>query len=60
MELSAFKTPEALGSLNIRVVQIDGNPWFVAADVCRALGLRMTGGVSYHLRHLRKDEKGRT
>ena len=23
----------------VRVVQIDGEPWFVAADVCRALGL---------------------
>ncbi|PLX38654.1 MAG: BRO domain-containing protein [Hyphomicrobiales bacterium] len=23
----------------IRVVDIDGKPWFVAADVCRALGL---------------------
>lgn len=24
----------------IRIVTIDGNPWFVAADVCEALGLR--------------------
>ena len=23
----------------VREVQIDGEPWFVAADVCRALGL---------------------
>ena len=25
----------------VRVVQIDGDPWFVAADVCKALGLRV-------------------
>ena len=25
-------------SHSIRVVTLDGNPWFVAADVCRALG----------------------
>jgi prophage antirepressor-like protein len=27
---------------NIRVVEIDNNPWFVAADVCKALGLGNT------------------
>lgn len=26
--------------VNIRTTQIDGEPWFVAADVCRALNLR--------------------
>ncbi|MBD7942150.1 BRO-N domain-containing protein [Brevundimonas guildfordensis] len=26
--------------VNIRTTMIDGDPWFVAADVCRALGLR--------------------
>jgi prophage antirepressor-like protein len=26
-------------SANIRVVEIAGSPWFVAADVCRALTL---------------------
>jgi prophage antirepressor-like protein len=27
----------------VRVVMIDGNPWFLAKDVCRALGI---GNVS--------------
>ena len=35
-ELSVFEK-EQFGS--IRVKQIDGEPWFVAADVCRALGV---------------------
>ncbi|WP_181164648.1 BRO-N domain-containing protein [Amaricoccus solimangrovi] len=25
---------------NIRVVEIDGSPWFVAVDVCKALGIK--------------------
>ena len=43
----------------IRVVMIEGErgvePWFVAADVCRALGLTNT---SASLRPLSDDEKG--
>jgi prophage antirepressor-like protein len=34
--LTTFTAP--IGA-NIRVVEIDGSPWFVAADVCRALTL---------------------
>jgi len=26
----------------VRVVELEGNPWFVAADVCRVLGLNNT------------------
>ncbi len=26
---------------DFRTLEIDGEPWFVFADVCRALGLRM-------------------
>ena len=37
----------------IRVVMIDGEPWFVAADVCRVLEL---GNVSQALTRLDKDE----
>lgn len=33
----------------------DGEPWFVAADVCRALGIT---NVSQAIRHLDDDEKG--
>jgi prophage antirepressor-like protein len=39
----------------IRVVMIAGDPWFVAADICRALGL---GNVSMAVRILDEDEKG--
>lgn len=30
---------KTFASFAIRIVTIDGNPWFVAADVCRALGI---------------------
>lgn len=39
---------------NIRVVTIDGNPWFVAADVCKAIGLSNT---TLAVRPLADDEK---
>lgn len=39
----------------IRVVEQDGEPWFVAADVCRALDLSDT---SKSLERLDEDEKG--
>lgn len=29
---------------DVRVVMIDGAPWWVAADVCRALGIHVYGG----------------
>ena len=38
----------------IRVVIIDGNPWFVPTDVCRALEI---GNPSQALKHLDEDEK---
>ncbi|MQM39672.1 hypothetical protein KBTX_03702 [wastewater metagenome] len=38
----------------IRVVTIDGEPWFVAADVCRVLGLT---NPAVAIRPLRMDEK---
>jgi prophage antirepressor-like protein len=40
------------------VVDIDGSPWFVAADVCRALGLKphTSGGWGHHLGRLGEDE----
>ena len=38
----------------MRVVQKDGEPWFVAADVCRALGL---GNVGQAVAGLDDDEK---
>lgn len=38
---------------NVRVVQIDGEPWFVAADVCKALEI---GNPSDALKRLDNDE----
>ena len=40
---------------DIRTVTIDGEPWFVAADVCRALEI---GNPSQALSRLEEDEKG--
>lgn len=42
-------------SNTIRVVEINGEPWFVAADVCRVLGLDNTGMA---LRKLDDDQVG--
>lgn len=39
----------------IRIVKIDGEPWFVAKDVCDALGLSRTHSG---MRRLDEDEKG--
>lgn len=36
---------------------IEGEPWFVAADVCRALGLSLRKGAGNNLRHLDADQK---
>ncbi|VWD15594.1 BRO-N domain-containing protein [Burkholderia contaminans] len=42
-------------SQRVRIVMLDGNPWFVASDVCKALGI---GNPSEALRNLDQDEKG--
>ena len=55
--------PLDLKGAQVRVVELEGNPWFVAADVCRALGMYLlpngqpnaTGAT----RRLGDDEKGR-
>ncbi|MBK1637274.1 BRO-N domain-containing protein [Rhodovulum adriaticum] len=41
-------------SSTIRVVTIEGQPWFVAADVCRVLGI---GNTTNAVRPLHDDEK---
>ena len=43
----------------VRVVTIDGTAWWVAVDVCRALGLTTAGGATRHLTNLNQDEVGR-
>ena len=40
----------------LRVIDRDGEPWFVAADVCRALGLNTAGGASRHFGNLNPSE----
>jgi prophage antirepressor-like protein len=54
--LSTFTTP---AGATIRGVEIDGNPWFVAADFCRALDLAVgpDGSFRQHSRKLAADER---
>ena len=52
-DLKIFENPQ-FGK--VRVIERDGEPWFVAADVCRALEL---GEVHVAMRRLDDDEKGR-
>lgn len=47
------------GLMNIRVIEQEGQPWFVAADVCECLGLKADNqNRSYqnHYRRLAQDE----
>jgi len=46
----------AFGDELVRVVDRNGEPWFVARDVCRALELQ--GGAAQHLRNVDDDDKG--
>jgi prophage antirepressor-like protein len=41
----------------VRHVLIDNEPWFVAADVCRCLQLRMAKGTHMHVAKLDAHEK---
>ena len=45
---------------HIRTVWFEGKPWFVAADVCRALGLSLGSGTTTHLSQFGADEVRRT
>lgn len=49
-ELTVFENPQ-FGQ--VRTLEIDGEPWFVAVDVCRALKIDRT-----QVRRLDSDEKG--
>ena len=42
-------------SKSVRTILRDGDPWFVATDICRILGL---GNVAMAIRRLDPDEKG--
>lgn len=52
-EVQIFQSPE-FGE--VRTVTIDHEPWFVAADVCKALDI---GDTHVAIRRLDEDEKGR-
>lgn len=42
--------------MSLRVVEIDGEPWFVAKDVCDALGMRTDNGIAQWTGALDQDE----
>ena len=55
-----YPTGPELNTHSIRVVDIEGNPWFVVSDVCEALGLAINpanGSYTNHLYKLDKAEK---
>ena len=47
--------PFEYGDAQVRVVMVDGEPWFVLADLCRALDVANVGNV---LARLDDDQKG--
>jgi prophage antirepressor-like protein len=54
IRLTTFTTPATLGPVDIRLVDRDGEIWFLAADVCWALGYTDTTRA---LEHLVKDDE---
>jgi prophage antirepressor-like protein len=53
-------SPPPLRDPDLRTIEIEGDPWFAAADVCRCLGLKAhpsNGGFTGHLEKLARDEK---
>lgn len=53
-EAAVYSFPET--GQDVRIVTIGGDPWFVAADVCRILDI---GRPQDSVRHLDGDERGR-
>src|SRR4051812_7184983 len=54
-QLQAFETED---HREFRTIYIDGEPWFVLADVCRALELAThNGSFSHHAARLDEDER---
>jgi prophage antirepressor-like protein len=49
--------PLMFGNNKVRVVVIEDEPWFVAADACECIGLPAVKGTGRHLSQLRDDEK---
>ncbi|APX65015.1 BRO family protein [Sphingomonas sp. gentR] len=42
---------------DLRYILLNADPWFVAADVCRCLGLSLQSGTYGHVSRLDEDEK---
>lgn len=56
MNKNAFTTFN-FNTASIRVVEIEGKPWFVASDVAAILGFRTTAGAGWYARHLDSGER---
>ncbi|MGA1859139.1 BRO family protein [Azospirillum sp. 11R-A] len=56
-KVHSFVFPASAGPISIRTVEIDGAPWFMAVDACRALGLSTYAGTTVHLKTLTADER---
>lgn len=53
LTLSSFN----FSGLELRVISLNGEPWFVAADACDALSMSRAGGTKQWLRNLHNDEQ---
>lgn len=51
----ALQQFEYLPGMNLRVLQRDGEPWFVTTDVCKALGIANSRAAAFELD---PEEKG--
>lgn len=60
-EIRTFNALDHVGiDQTIRVVELNGEPWFVAVDIYPALGLKQWGGVLNPLDDSEKTKRGRT
>jgi len=57
-QLAPLQQFEYLPGMNLRVLQRDGEPWFVAKDVCEVLEMPTDKGTGRWLAHLDPEEKG--
>lgn len=55
-EITTFQVPAEIGDMELRVVNVAGEPWLVATDVAKALGYSETHAM---LRSVADDQKGR-
>lgn len=41
----------------LRTIEIEGEPWFHATDVCKCVGLSVSGGTYPQLKYVDADDK---